>query len=253
MNLCTTQKCFENALVMQNKKTGKMFEHLLCANRRIPARLAVEIYRNNTRGARIKALQEIYPVLEKILGEQCFYQMAHDYALDHPSNCADLNLYGERFSVFLEKVVYNNSTFSELLYICDLAKLEWYYHVAYYANDDVNHLVGLKNDAGDIALKTSRSLSLMQSVYPIHDIWQAHKINNNVSDVSALTEMGYLMVYRNKFKPEITQIDIEDWQLLTEIMKTTTMQALAEFSMKMELPLDKRLPALIQRGWVTIV
>jgi hypothetical protein len=252
MKLRRIQESFSDALITQNAQTGKLFESTLRSNSRIPKQLAVDIYRNNARGSRIKALQEVYPVIEQILGEQCFYQIAHDYVLEHPSNNSDLNVYGEVFSDFIMGLVQHNYAFYELPYLYDLARLEWSFNAAYYADDDTNHLVDLNKDASLITLTASHALGLLQSEYPVYEIWRAHTSNNEITEIAALTETEYLVVCRNGFRPEISRVDAEDWQLLTEIMKTTNMCALAEFSDYSDIELDKRLPALIQRGWVMV-
>lgn len=254
MKLRTTQQYFAHALSTQDEQSEKLFKDSLCSNPHISEQHALDIYRNNTRGARIKALQSVYPVLEQVIGKQCFYQIAHDYVHTHPSKLPDLNKYGDSFPDFIKAHTINNSVFSDLLYLHDLARLEWGLNIAYFADNDVNSMASLLDrDANNITLKTSKTLSLVQSVYPVHAIWQKHKTGNNVTEITALTEADHLVIYRNVFRPEIVQVDIEDWQLLTEIKETTNMHALAEFSLKMNLSLETHLPALIQRGWVIVV
>ena len=252
MGAYSTQEIFAIAVSLQGERASVRIEQKLCSNPRIPKPLALSIYRNNSLGAQVNALRAIYPVLEQILGEQCFKRMAHDYVREHPSNTADLNVYGEAFSGFIKQRVQDHAAFEELLYIFDLARLEWILNAAYYADDDVSQYDDLNMDANRVMLKISHAIGLMQTAYPVVAIWQAHKAGKPVAEIAALTETDYLVVYRDAFMPEVARIDREDWSLLAKIKQTISLRALAEFSIRMDLSLNKRLPLMIQRGWVVI-
>jgi len=252
MHLKATQEYFSQALLKQDESTQPLFLNTLCHNPRISEQQALGIYRNNSLGVKIKALQEVYPVLKQVLGDSCFYQMAHDYVLDHPSMHYDLNQYGETFVDFIHNITFHNAAFSDLMYLSDLARLEWYLNAAYYAGHDMNDLTHLDKDADRIILTSSQSLGLLQSIYPVYEIWQGHQSNNKLELITALTMPQYLVIARAGLKADIASVEKEDWLLLSIIQKTINMQKLTDLSIKMEIELEKRLPKLIQYGWVCI-
>lgn len=95
----------------------------------------VEIYRLNHVGARAKGLENTYPVCRQILGEQAFDRLANGHVGTCPSNHWDLNFHGEDFGRCLADKCDQIAALSDFFYIGELAKLEWLYHICYYADD----------------------------------------------------------------------------------------------------------------------
>ena len=46
-------------------------------SREIPAPISIQVYQNNARETYRKALEASYPVVERLVGEECFRGLAH--------------------------------------------------------------------------------------------------------------------------------------------------------------------------------
>jgi hypothetical protein len=141
-----------------------------------PVHVAVEVYRNNYRGNLQDALAGAYPVVKQLVGDDFFRFMARKFIAQHPSRNANLHRYGAELADFV-------ATFEparELVYLADVARLEWACHVAYFAEDDgtldVSSLAAIPPERhADLVLRIHPSCHVLHSRYPVAAIWQAHQ------------------------------------------------------------------------------
>jgi len=59
------------------------------------------------------------------------------YRCEYPSTQADLNVYGQYFSSYLEKLITTNRELSDFGYLGELAELEWHWYKSYFVNNDL--------------------------------------------------------------------------------------------------------------------
>jgi hypothetical protein len=250
-NLVTSQRLFSEML--DNHTADEPFIAILENNPRISGQVATDIYRNNTIGTRKRALQAIYPVIEKILGDSCFDMLAFDFVNASPSIDSDLNLYGAGFQNFLQQLSNNETAFSELPYLKDLATLEWLYHKAYYAADD---LPISDNQFADIdtSVKIERSCSLfcMNTQFPIVDIWQNHQGNEIVKEVAALTDEDFILIFRQQGHPVVQRLDREEWSILQSVEGQAELDAVVQSALVDGVDIEKKLPLMIEQGWLRL-
>lgn len=57
----------------------------------------VNVYQNNARETFRKALLAAYPVVAKLVGDDCFAGLAAKYLREHPSMDSDLQHFGDKF------------------------------------------------------------------------------------------------------------------------------------------------------------
>ncbi len=218
----------------------------------LSASRSLGVYRRNMQSALTSALSDVYPVCAQLLGEARFRGIATGYMRLHPSEDSDLNLYGEGFAGFLR--LYCGEYAGKdprLACLPDLARLEWRYHFAYYAEDDPAFDFEAfarvaESDRGRIVLEASRALALMSSVYPLRAVWRtrAYPGAGAVSPGGAPRE--HLCVCRDGLRPALTRLPRELYRLLGDLIKGATLDAL---SRRFE-QLDRRLPRLLEKGWV---
>ena len=211
------------------------------------------IYRGNSIFACRNALEQIYPVCLRILGDAYFGQLALEYIDDHPSTQPDLNVYGEAWPQFLQQLISAESAMAALPYLPDLACLEWHYHAAYYADDDTGiDFAGLQQVApslqDNICWQGSASLALMQSAYPLFAIWHGNRGDNAVDSVVGLTEPECLVIYRHDYELLVETIDGNSYELLQGVLQSKTMVQLGALAAGPQL--DTLLPQWVQRGWI---
>jgi len=249
--LATSQRLFSEMLDSQT--TEENFIALLEKNSRIPGSVATDIYRNNTIGTRKRALQAIYPVVEKIIGGQCFDRLALDFVTSSPSTDSDLNLYGAGFPEFLQRLCFNEDAFSDFPYLRDLACLEWLYHKAYYAADDLPLSASQIDEIeSSVKLERSHSLFCMKSPYPVVAIWRNHQGNASVSEVAALASEDYILIARQQGHPLVRQIDRQEWSIIQSIDGQTELDAVVQSALVEDVEIEKKLPLMIERGWLSL-
>jgi hypothetical protein len=137
-------------------------------------RLAV--YRRNVFHNYHGALRDVYPVVERLVGEAFFEFAAGEYVRRHRSTQGNLHAYGERFAEFLGAFV----PAASLSYLPDVARLEWAMHESFHAADrgplDPLRLGGLTvEELPHVTFVLHPACRLLRSPYPVHAIWEANQ------------------------------------------------------------------------------
>jgi len=185
-----------------------------------PGRFGVErhlqIYRNNVYVSLTEALQAIYPVVARLVGEDCFRGCAYGYLRATPPTSGNLHDFGDAFDQFL-------STFEpvrELGYLPDIARLEWSWHCAFHAGDGgpmaLEKLAGVPAERyGALNFQLHPSARLLASDYPILRIWEANQPDGDVSDSIDLGEGGArLLIVRRGISVTIETLGAGEYALL---------------------------------------
>lgn len=150
-------------------------ERFVCANgMTAAARLA--IYRNNIVHNYREALRDVYPVVERLVGEDFFRFAADRYIPCHPSCQGNLHGFGSTFAVFLEQF----PPAASLPYLADVARLEWNWHESFHAADgsviDIDRLTTVAEAAlPSLHFQLHPSCRLLASGFPVDRIWEANQ------------------------------------------------------------------------------
>ncbi|AEF98629.1 DNA-binding domain-containing protein [Methylomonas methanica] len=134
------------------------------------------IYRNNTLAGLTEALRELYPVVNRLVGDGFFNRLALAYLDSRPPTSACLLSFGGEFAALIAEFADARG----LAYLPDIARLEWFFHEAYHAeNDSTLALPDLARvDPADyvrLAFKMHPSARFMASPYPLDSIWRANQ------------------------------------------------------------------------------
>lgn len=132
------------------------------------------IYRNNVIGNLTGVLGLAYPAVKRLVGETFFVTVAEQFIITIPPANADLYEYGEGFDGFLAAL---ESAWS-LLYLPDIARLEWAVHRALHAPAMPSLIPEALLDLSPVAQAELRlvphpSLSLLSLAYPARAIREA--------------------------------------------------------------------------------
>ena len=176
--------------------------------------------------------------------------MARVYVRQYPSESPDLGDYGEHFGNFIADF----EPAAELVYLPDVATLEWAWHRAFHAADetplDPDALGRVPADeTGRLVFRLPRSAHLLESGYPVQTIWQVNQPDWTEDTTVDLAAGGCrLLVWRHGHDMRIDEPQADAWMLLRAIEAGRT---LAEIGRIPGLDrLDTLLPACVQRGWV---
>jgi hypothetical protein len=134
------------------------------------------VYRASYLANHVEALRDVYPVIDRLLGRDCFTALAGSYLAEHPSTHADLHRFGAGFANHLRPL----EALAALPYLPDVARLEWLAHGAFHAADapapDLARLAAVPPERhGGLRCHPHPSVRLMLSDFPVHRIWQTNQ------------------------------------------------------------------------------
>jgi hypothetical protein len=140
---------------------------------RTPDERRFAVYRNNVAMSLIEALEDGYPVICRLLGEEYFRAVAHLYAMQHPPDSPVMLEYGGQFPEFLACF----EPLASFAYLPDVARIEraWLesYHSAEATALDPAKLAAVPEHlTGAIRFRFHPSLRMVHSPYPAVTIWR---------------------------------------------------------------------------------
>jgi len=208
------------------------------------------IYRRAILGTLVRALGAIHPVSKRLVGDEFFDAMSRVYARQTPSTSPDLGDYGDSFGAF----IVDFEPAAELVYLADVARLEWAWHRAFHAPDedgiDITALSRVAAaDTHRLAFRLPRSAHLLVSDYPVQRIWQVNQ-QDWTGDQSVDLDAGgvRLIIWRCGHEMRINEPDAGEWALLNNIAAGRT---LGEIAAADSVPaLDTILPRCVRNGWI---
>ncbi|MFK0165918.1 DUF2063 domain-containing protein [Rhizobium sp. NPDC090279] len=186
-----TQSEFAAALVDPGRDVPK---GLTAWNGPQPAR-RFGVYRNNVAIGLIGALASRFPAAERIVGEEFFAAMAHEFIQLHPPRSPLLFAYGDDFPDFVEGF----EPAREIPYLPDVMRLEALRGGAYHAADAVPldaALVATIEPAclAELTFVPHPSASLARSAYPAVTIWAMNTGENELTDIDDWTGEDALVI-----------------------------------------------------------
>jgi hypothetical protein len=136
----------------------------------------LRVHRDTTFGALADALETVHPVCAQLVGAEFFRALALRFARDVPSRSPDLCDYGAELGEYLERF----EPARALLYLPDVARLEWALHRARHAADaprlDVARVAMLPEaQRGELPLRLAPGTALLDSAFPVDRIWEANQ------------------------------------------------------------------------------
>lgn len=93
----------------------------------------LRIYQNNIISSLVKTLKEIYPLINKLLGDDFFLITIKEYIKRYPAISSNLHDYGEYIGDFLAEY----EPVKNLIYLAEVAQFEWACHGIYFATDHI--------------------------------------------------------------------------------------------------------------------
>jgi hypothetical protein len=203
-----------------------------------PARIA--IYRNNIFGNYRNTLREVYPVILALVGEPFFNRAADAYASRYPSQSGDLNEFGGEFGDFLAQWPPS----AHLVYLADVAELEWSMESAFHAADavplDLQTLAAVAPEAfATLRFALHPASRIVCSPYPILRIWQVNQ-PGFTADQSVQLDAGgdSLLVIRRGFAIELERLSPGELALLEDLAEGVALAEAHTHALQAEPGLD---------------
>lgn len=175
MNLATLQNQFAKALHYQ-----ALGEDCDIASDKFTADERMQIYRNNFIVSLSEVLSATYPMVEALLGEECFEQIARQHVLSYPLKEGNVVHYGEGFQ---DTIMQFSQVIAQVPYSPEVARFEWHIDQARQAQYEQSNAAELKPLAllGEVSEEQQPALVLhlkkgcrsFDSNYAVFDLFSA--------------------------------------------------------------------------------
>lgn len=156
----------------------------------------LSIYSNNALLGLTDTLENIYPVIKKIVGSKFFTMMSRDFIKVYHQRLGNRNMFGGELSAFLE----NYAPSASLPYLPDIAALEWAYFQSAIAEDaQALSFESLSQNIAsnpDYILSVHNSVHILEQKYNALEIWQAHQ-HASIEAVELKSDVHTLQVWRD--------------------------------------------------------
>lgn len=217
------------------------------------AEAKLNIYRHSISHSHVDTLISIFPVCAAIVGERLFAQWGRNYFWGSTSCHQDLNNYGDSFPEFITQLIGSSTNLNEFGYLPDLAQLEYAWNQALFCADDPSfdfeqfkqHSSATEN----MQFQVSSSVFLMQSNYPIFEIFESHRNSRLCSSIAAIKEPEIICISRPELTPLAALISRQQYALLKACRQGLTLGEIeSDPDLSMALLL---LPKLIEEKKIT--
>lgn len=188
---------------------------------RVDAATGFAVYRNNVASNFREALRDTYPALERVVGEAYFAQVAAQYGRQVPSTSGTLDDFGAGLPMFIASF----PGAEQLVYLPDLARLEWALHQVFHAAQrpaiDPARLAAFSAAQLEQAhLTLNPAAALICSPYPILAIWNLacaeHEQVDDAGPIDLCDGPDHLLVLRgDDMQPRIHRLDQAAFALLS--------------------------------------
>lgn len=179
----------------------------------------VDIYRNNVFSNLREALRAVYPVIERLVGEEFFRHAANGFISRQASTSGDIEDYGMQFAEFLAQF----PAARVLAYLPDTARLEWACHQIFYAADHaplpLEKLAGVPPEHfGLLRFRMHPASALLASDYPVHRIWEVNQPGFEGDPAVDLSQGGAkLLIRRPRFQMELQPLGTGEFAMLESL------------------------------------
>ncbi len=170
----------------------------------------LDIYRNNSRAVFRGALEQIFPVVRRRVGDDFFRQLSFHYRAAFPSRSGDLHWAGRDFPGFLS----GHLRETEYAWLADLARLEWARTEASVAPElpavGVEVFAGFQpSELEYLVFELQPGLRLIESPYPVFSVWQANQYDTAPPvDQSLGNEYGLVRIRQDMVEAQTLAADV---------------------------------------------
>ena len=188
----------------------------------ISAQGLMGIYQNSAIANITNSLILTYPVIEKLVGSVFFSAMCREFIYVTWPKSGNMDDYGVEFPNFLSEFEHAK----HLIYLKDVARLEWAFHKSSLANDAIIidwSTLAQVSDVLQLTFLVTPSLSLINSVFPIDKIWHINQENASPDiEVDLTGEQDndtFIVLFRQQLKTVILPITAGEFTLLNAFGK----------------------------------
>ena len=187
----------------------------------------LSIYNNNITQNLKSVLKHTYQNTQKLIGDECFAQIATEYVFNNPATSGNLDDYGAGFCDF----IYQKLS-SKLPYVKDIAKIEWMLQLSMNENDNFTDNSTLlssltPDELAELRPKLHPSVNMLKSNYPIYQIWQL-LIGKSSQNINYNDGGEYICITKQSYLPSIDKISMKEYNFLEALTRNKSLLEIFE-------------------------
>ncbi len=243
------QKDFLTAINSESDKE-KLLKHIR-PSKKLTEESLFNIYQNSITECLANTLRDIYKVCKKLVGDDFFDGLAFTYIKHYPSHSPDLNNYGEDFAAFIESF----PPAEPLPYLADVCRLCWYWHNAHLSKPhkpfDIKKLTELSETQQEkIIFLLPKQSYLLASTFPVHQIWQMCRTENDSEQINLDQGGEKLFIWRHGANVQIDLLNDNEWLLLDALKQEKTINEIQQHIKNDQFDLSTLLSTFLKNGWL---
>lgn len=174
----------------------------------MPGHPAMAIHRNNFFYATRRALADLYPTVEALVGAEFFAVMARDFILAEPPASPVMMDYGDAFAGFIACY----PAVRDLPYLPDMAAFEWEMHQVRHAAEaeamTADDFAGMSQDAlVRLELSLVPAARVFVSDYAVAELWHAHWVEPmKLSTLGPIDDATCVLLVRRDFEVAVVEL-----------------------------------------------
>lgn len=222
----------------------------------ISAKGLMGIYQNSAIANITNSLILTYPVIEKLVGKEFFSAMCREFIYVTWPKSGNMDDYGVEFPDFLAEFEHAK----HLIYLKDVARLEWAFHQSSLADDALITDWSTLAQASDILQLTflvTPSLFLISSTFPIDKIWYVNQENASSDiEVECTGEQDddtFIVLFRQQLKTVILPVTVGEFTLLNAFDNEETFEKsiVLASAKQVDFSIDDSLKKFIELGVIS--
>ncbi|MDC0610675.1 DNA-binding domain-containing protein [Vibrio sp.] len=211
------QEHLTNYLLKQNNEISQSINGATDAEKQ--ARLAV--YRNNVYFSLTETLNQIFPAIEKIVGDECFNAVCYHYISQNPPESPVLSQYGTHFPSFLSSL----SELSHFPYLPDIAELEYQLlqitHQKEESTLSINQIAAQLEKMGEEIDQSNwlicSSTKLLQSHYPLDELYRFVISESSQEPSIDWSQSSFLLLCKDGLTAKYFAITEPEWRMIEKL------------------------------------
>lgn len=191
------------------------FKSFIHGTQKISAETRLSIYENAYRARLVDALAASYPILNKYLGDQQFYEMAELYLKTYPSTYRTIRWFGDQLDYFL----YHTEPYINMPHLAELAQFEWTLTLVFDALDcpvlDLSDVLAITPESWpNMRFYAHSSLCRLNLKWNVVQIWQALHDNQDPPELLQYQESTRWILWRKELTHQFCSIpEDEAWAI----------------------------------------
>lgn len=162
------------------------------------------VYRNNVIASLSEALEQSFPAVVNLLGEDYFKALARAFVAEHPPSSPVLMWYGADLGDFIEGF----PPLQAYPYLADVARIEWAWLQAYHSADavplDPAEIGAIApEEVGNIRFEKHPASGVFRSQWPVWDLARANRFDVNAGIEIELAKPQSVLITRPEFEVEL--------------------------------------------------